>query len=182
MRGYYKSSKSVIRAKLEEKDKLFDNGDHYRGGWAQGGVRTQHAQHTQHAQQLPQPEGSGRYRWADGSVYEGEWKVATTGLHRLQSIALHSTGWREAWLRHLHMAKRRCVPWGLAQWLHARRRHVCDRGRQLLHRLLGRGSQAGPGAQVVSKWRRVRGMSTSCKPCIWLSSSTMRRWAAWLCS
>lgn len=40
MRGYYKSSKSVIRAKLEEKDKLFDNGDHYRGGWAQGGVRT----------------------------------------------------------------------------------------------------------------------------------------------
>lgn len=39
MRGYYKSSKSVLRAKLEEKDKLFDNGDHYRGGWAQGGVR-----------------------------------------------------------------------------------------------------------------------------------------------
>lgn len=39
MRGYYKSSKSVIRAELEQKNKFFDNGDHYRGGWAQGGVR-----------------------------------------------------------------------------------------------------------------------------------------------
>ena len=49
------SAQSASAAKIKH---AFPNGDAYVGAWAKG-----------------LPEGEGRYTWADGSTYEGGWKV-----------------------------------------------------------------------------------------------------------
>lgn len=55
-----RSNSAVLRHASSDKalTKVFANGDSYAGGWKDG-----------------LPHGEGRYTWADGSVYEGVWKV-----------------------------------------------------------------------------------------------------------
>jgi hypothetical protein len=55
-----RSNSATLRHAASDKalTKVFANGDSYAGGWKDG-----------------LPHGEGRYTWADGSVYEGVWKV-----------------------------------------------------------------------------------------------------------
>ena len=52
------SQQSASTSGVYRQSKKFPNGDTYSGGWRNG-----------------LPEGEGRYCWADGSIYEGGWKV-----------------------------------------------------------------------------------------------------------